>query len=90
MYKNIGKLQRMWAGNRRDKDKKEGTIEQKKCERKRFKKGDGRNEVKQVTMLRSSRVVERLGVPAKVATDLGSIPAASDTVESDGRQMKQC
>ncbi len=25
-----------------------------------------------------------------VATDLGSIPASSDTVESEGRQMKQC
>ncbi len=27
---------------------------------------------------------------AKVATLLGSIPASSDTVESEGRQMKQC
>jgi hypothetical protein len=32
----------------------------------------------------------RLAVNAKVATALGSIPASYDTVESDGRQMKQC
>jgi hypothetical protein len=34
--------------------------------------------------------LERLAVNDKVATVLGSIPAASDTVESEGRQMKQC
>jgi hypothetical protein len=28
--------------------------------------------------------LERLAVNAKVATDLGSIPASSDTVESEG------
>jgi hypothetical protein len=33
--------------------------------------------------------LERLAVNAKVATVLGSIPASSDTVESEGRQMKQ-
>ncbi len=33
---------------------------------------------------------ERLAVNAKVATVLGSIPASSDTVESEGWQMKQC
>jgi hypothetical protein len=33
---------------------------------------------------------ERLAVDAKVATVLGSFPASSDTVESEGRQMKQC
>ncbi len=27
---------------------------------------------------------------AEVATVLGSIPASSDTVESEGRQMKRC
>ncbi len=32
----------------------------------------------------------RLTVNDKVATALGSIPASSDTVESEGRQMKQC
>ncbi len=34
--------------------------------------------------------LERLAVNAKVATVIGSIPASSDTVESEGRQMKQC
>ncbi len=29
-------------------------------------------------------------VNAVVATVLGSIPVSSDTVESEGRQMKQC
>ncbi len=48
--------------------------------------------------MRSSRVwgwdlaerLERLTANAKVATVLGSIPASSGTVESEGRQMKQC
>jgi hypothetical protein len=35
-----------------------------------------------------STVVERLAFNVKVATVLGSIPASSDTVESEG-QMKQ-
>jgi hypothetical protein len=45
-----------------------------------------------VLNMRSSRMVraQRLAVDAKVATVLGSIPASSDTVESEGRQMKQC
>ncbi len=34
--------------------------------------------------------VERLAVNAEVTTVLGSIPASSDAVESEGRQMKQC
>jgi hypothetical protein len=34
--------------------------------------------------------LERLTANAKVATVLGSIPASFDTVESKGRQMKQC
>jgi hypothetical protein len=34
--------------------------------------------------------LERLTANAVVATVLGSIPASSDTVESVGRQMKQC
>jgi hypothetical protein len=47
---------------------------------------------------RSSRVgmrpiakwLERLAVHAKVATVFDSILASSDTVEAEGRQMKQC
>jgi hypothetical protein len=34
--------------------------------------------------------LEQLTVNAKVATVLGSIPASSDTVASEERQMKQC
>ncbi len=34
--------------------------------------------------------LERLTANAKYATVLGSIPASSDTVESEWRQMKQC
>ncbi len=34
--------------------------------------------------------LDRLTANAEVATVLGSIPASSDTVESEGRQMKQC
>jgi hypothetical protein len=34
--------------------------------------------------------LKRLDVNAKVATVLGLIPASSDTVESEGRQIKQC
>ncbi len=34
--------------------------------------------------------LERLTANAQVATVLGSIPASSDTLESKGRQMKQC
>jgi hypothetical protein len=34
--------------------------------------------------------LERLTVNNEVATGLGSIPASSDTVESEGRQMNQC
>ncbi len=34
--------------------------------------------------------LERLDVNAKVAPILGSIPAPSDTVESEGRKMKKC
>jgi hypothetical protein len=34
--------------------------------------------------------LERLAVYAQVATVLGSIPASSDIVESEGQQMKQC
>ncbi len=33
---------------------------------------------------------KRLIANAEVATVLGSIPASSETVESEGRQMKQC
>jgi hypothetical protein len=34
--------------------------------------------------------LERLAVNAKVATVLGSIPASTDTVEPQRRQLKQC
>jgi hypothetical protein len=34
--------------------------------------------------------LEHLTVNAKVATVLGSIPASSDTVESEGQQIKRC
>jgi hypothetical protein len=34
--------------------------------------------------------LEHLAVSAKIATILGSISASSDTVESEGRHMKQC
>jgi hypothetical protein len=40
--------------------------------------------------MRSSRGIERLTVNANFATVLGSISASYDTVESEGRQMKQC
>jgi hypothetical protein len=40
--------------------------------------------------MRSSRVVRASEANAVVATVLGSISASSDTVESKGRQMKQC
>ncbi len=41
--------------------------------------------------MRSIRVVrECLTANAKVTTFLGSIPASSDTMESEGRQMKKC
>jgi hypothetical protein len=36
-------------------------------------------------------LLKKYAASAKVATVLvGSIPASSDTVESEGRQMKQC
>jgi hypothetical protein len=37
-----------------------------------------------------AELLERLTVNTAVAIVLGSIPASSDTVESEGRQMKQC
>jgi hypothetical protein len=45
-----------------------------------------------ILWMRSSLVVrlERLIANAEVATVLSSIPASSDSVESNGRQMKQC
>jgi hypothetical protein len=39
--------------------------------------------------MRSSRVLERLTANVKFATVLDSIPAYSDTLESEGRQIKQ-
>ncbi len=56
----------------------------------------GLDEIQAMSM-KSRRVVEIspsgsecLTANAKVATALGSIPASPDTVESEGRQMKQC
>ncbi len=40
--------------------------------------------------MRFSRVVEASDCQTKDATVLGSIPASSDTVESEGRPMKLC
>jgi hypothetical protein len=40
--------------------------------------------------MRSCLVIRALTANAEVATVLGSIPASSDTVESEGLQMKQC
>ncbi len=37
-----------------------------------------------------SEWLERLTVNAEVTTIPGSIPASSDTLEYEGRQMKQC
>jgi hypothetical protein len=34
--------------------------------------------------------MERLAVNAKVVTVLGSLPASSNLVESEGRGMKKC
>jgi hypothetical protein len=34
--------------------------------------------------------VKRLNANAKVATVLGSVTASSDTMKTEGRQMKQC
>jgi|LakMenE18May11ns_1017448.scaffolds.fasta_scaffold9309562_1 hypothetical protein len=39
--------------------------------------------------MRCAEYLERLTASAEVETVLGSIPASSDTVESEGRQMKQ-
>jgi hypothetical protein len=41
-------------------------------------------------MVELAEWLERLTANAVVATVLGSIPASSDTMESEGRQMKQC
>jgi hypothetical protein len=38
---------------------------------------------------KADKILERLTANAKVAADLGSIPSSSDTVKSEGRQMKQ-
>jgi hypothetical protein len=40
--------------------------------------------------MRSSLVVRASDVNTEVATVLGSDPASSDTVEFEGRQIKQC
>jgi hypothetical protein len=47
---------------------------------------------KQLFLTRSiAESLERLtAINAEVATVLGSIPKSSGTVESEGRQMKQC
>ncbi len=43
-----------------------------------------------ISFLNSSADLERLTANAVVATVLSSTPASSDTVVSEGRQMKQC
>jgi hypothetical protein len=44
-----------------------------------------------IKWMRSSlQWLERLTANAEVASVLGSIPASSDAVETEGRQMKQC
>ena len=43
-----------------------------------------------LSMRLNREVLEHLAIKAKVAKFLGSIPASSDTVESEWRQMKQC
>ncbi len=43
-----------------------------------------------VNWMRLAEWLERLTVNAVVVSVLGSIPESSDTVESEGRQMKQC
>jgi len=40
--------------------------------------------------MRCAEYLERLTASAEVETVLGSVPASSDTVESEGRQMEQC
>ncbi len=40
--------------------------------------------------MKFSEWLERLITNAKVATVLGSVPASYDTMESEGRHMKQC
>jgi hypothetical protein len=44
----------------------------------------------QVPCVNQKISVSRSTNNAEVATVLGSIPASFDTVESEGRQMKQC
>ncbi len=46
--------------------------------------------VRKVQMDEITKWLERLTANAEVVTVLCSIPASSDTVESEGRQMKQC
>jgi hypothetical protein len=48
--------------------------------------------ISSLVWMRSRQVVRAsdLTANAEVATVLGSIPACSDTVETEGRQMKQC
>jgi hypothetical protein len=41
-------------------------------------------------LMRMRIQVQRMTANAPVATVLGSIPASVGTVESEGRQMKQC
>ncbi len=51
----------------------------------------GNDKNKQLKLSRDlAQWLERLTANALVATVLGSIPASVGTVESEGRQMKQC
>ncbi len=52
--------------------------------------GNTEEENKGFVVFKRNSTDQRLTANAEVATVLGSIPASSDTVESEGRQMKQC
>jgi hypothetical protein len=43
-----------------------------------------------IPVILREELTDHLPINHKVATVLGSIPASSETVESEGRQMKQC
>ena len=68
--------------------KKPGLIRKEKVCSLSFKKVKLISKVK--VQMRFSLVVSALVSKANVATALGSDPVYADTVESEGRQMKQC
>ncbi len=80
----------------RKKWKRHGGIRQRTCGRENKGNLWGMRDVEKLFIIRKERYrhlaerLEHLTANAKVATVLGSLPASSDTVESEGRQMKQC